>query len=141
MGGFFSLISQAIMWNAAAAVLIGYLYPRLRLERMLPSSVRASRWEQRCCGVNNRSCLGGSWLRASETAGYEVESGDRRYATVSDFGRSGQTQLSQTRTVQQANASEAPPASRFVVFAGSGQRLGDGNESEPMKPQNAAGQP
>lgn len=134
--GFFSLMSQGIMWNCAAAVLIGYLYPRLRLERLLPGRVRANRWETRCCGgcCNNpicwcaTMCLSGTWLMAADTSGYEIESGDRRYATVSDFGRSGMTQLSNQRNSDQ-QASQPAPSTQFVAFAGSGNRLGDGGEA------------
>lgn len=138
--GFFSLMSQAIMWNAAAAVLIGYLYPKLRLERLLPSRTRMSRWEMRCCGSSNRACLGGYFIKSVDTAGYEAESGDRRYASVSDFGRSGQgTQLTRDRDAQNSTQ-QAAPASNFVVFAGSGNRLGD-SDSQPSLPPATAPRP
>jgi len=137
--GFFSLMSQDIMWNCAAAVLIGYLYPRLRLERVLPSRVRANRLETRCCGRccnanwltwrEHSFCLSGTWLMAADTSGYEIESGDRRYATVSDFGRSGTTtQLANQRNSEE-QASQAAPSTQFVPFGGGGNRLGDGGEA------------
>lgn len=128
---FFSLLSQSIAWNLLIAVGIGYAYPYLRLERFLPSRVRVNRWEQRWNCASNFSCLGGYWIKAVDTAAHEVEAGDRRYATLSDFGRSNQTQMSSS-----VSTSQAAPSSSLVLFAGSGQRLGDGNECEPMRPNS-----
>merc|ERR1719281_536520 len=92
------------MWEGAAALVIGYSYARLRPERILPSRVATNTIEQRCCGANGRSCLGAFWVRAADTAGYELESGDRRYATLSDFGRSGGQQLA-TRSEESRGSS------------------------------------
>lgn len=137
--GFFCMMSQAIMWNVAAALVIGYAYDRLRLERALPSRVATNSVEQRCCGANGRSCLGAFWVRAVDTAGYELESGDRRYATLSDFGRSGQQLAARSSATGDEGSSSASGgvAANFVAFAGSGNRLGDG-EAEPMRPADSS---
>jgi hypothetical protein len=139
--GFFCFLTQAIMWNLAAAVVIGYAYNHLRLEMALPSRVTIGGLEQRCCGANGRSCLGAYWIRAVDTAGYEVETGDRRYATLSDFGQS-QQMMNRGSSASAPSSSSAPsgsPTTSFVAFAGSGNRLGDGEaEAEAMRPSEAA---
>lgn len=132
--GFFCLLSQNIMWNVAAALVIGYFYDRLRPERCLPSRVWTSGVENRCCGQNGRSCLGASWIRAADTAGYELESGDRRYATLSDFGRSGQNQQLARRDDEQRGSSSSSSGGNFIAFAGSGNRLGEADTEVPLVP-------
>jgi len=129
------------MWNIAAALVIGYGYNRLRLERLLPTRVTANGLEQRCCGPNGRSCLGTYWVRAADTAGYELESGDRRYATLSDFGRSGQGQQLAARSSggEETSNPSSGVASNFQAFAGSGNRLGDGTVSSILASGNSAG--
>lgn len=131
--GFFSLLSMSVMWNLIAALAIGYGSTYLRLDKLLPSRVTVNKVEQRCCGAHTRSILGASWVRASDTNEFQLESGDRRYATLADFGRPGAsgTQL-QARTDAEAMGSAAN--GNFVAFAGSGQRLGDGGDAtEPAR--------
>jgi len=133
--GFFCLLSQAIVWNVGAALVIGYGYGYLRPERLLPSRVTLNGMEQRCCGPNGRSFLGTYWIRAQDTAGYELESGDRRYATLSDFGRSGQAQQLQTRGDDSGSSTQGGrPSGNFAVFAGSGNTLGDGSTEAAPTP-------
>lgn len=125
----FSLFSMAPMWDLIAALAAGYLYPLANLGRCLPRVTRINSCERRCCS-SPRVCFGGSWIFVTETQGYDVETGARRYANLGD--------LSNTTTGQGTTRSAAPPPSTnggtsggsvpssFRAFAGSGQRLGDG---------------
>lgn len=137
----FCLISgPSILWNFVAALAIGYGYPFARFDRLMPSKVRISRIEQRCCQGGRCNLLSTSWVPATSTAAYEVETGDRRYATLSDFGRTstGGSQLSvQGRNVQPDSSGGGGGGGNFTAFAGSGNRLGDGSNElvQPVQGQ------
>merc|ERR1712217_417012 len=123
---------MTILWNFVAALIIGYGYPYANFDRLLPSKGRVSRVEQRCCQGGRCNFLSSSWVPATSTAAYEVETGDRRYATLSDMGRTsaGGSQLSmQSREVQPSSSG----GGNFTAFAGSGNRLGDGT-GVPLAP-------
>jgi len=131
--GFFSFLSQSVMWNLVAAIAIGYGYNYLQLDKFLPSRVTVNKVEQRCCGARTRSILGGSWVRVSDTNGFQVASEDRRYATVADLGRVG-TSSTQLQDRTEAGSTGSATGNNFVMFTGSGQRLGDGNDvAEPVR--------
>lgn len=138
--GFFCLINKQIMWNFAAALAVGYGYSYMPIERLLPSRVQASAVERRCCCARWRRCFGALWVAAADTAGYETESGDRRYATLSDFGRSGAggQQLAPTgrETRPAPSTSGGGRSGAFTAFAGSGNRLGGEEEELPSRPLN-----
>lgn len=136
LGAFFCLMG-GFQWNIVVAVAMGYGYPYLRLERALPSRMWANSCEQRCCG-RGRSCLGAYWVRAADTAGYELESGDRRYATLSDFGRSNQAQQANrsSNTTSSSGQGGSTANANFIAFSGSGNRLGEG-EADSIVPQHS----
>merc|ERR1712187_431948 len=117
-----------VPWNIAAALAVGYGSLFVPFDRCLPSSVRANGIERRCGCLTRRPCLGAPWIMATNTAAFELESGDQRYATLRDFGRGGATQLAtQGRTVQPPSRSRN---NAFTTFSGSGNRLGDGEADE-----------
>lgn len=124
--GFFCLLSGlAIRWEFVAALVIGYSYSYARYDRLLPGRLRATRIEQRCrCAGGRCGFLGGAWVAL------EAEPGDRRYADLSDFGRTGQPAASS----DSGRAARSQGSSTFTVFAGSGNRLGDGGPVE-LQPQ------
>merc|ERR1712232_801539 len=65
--GIFCLLNQRMMWHLLTGVgvgYIGYFYPLLHLDRLLPSASCIATAEQRLCR-ERRSCLHGSWLPAS----------------------------------------------------------------------------
>lgn len=135
LAGFFFLLSGFnISYGTVAALLVGYSYNYLHLYRLVPSKVRAAKLEQTCCRGGRCSLLGGSWLAASDLAGYDVESGDRRYATIGDISRSGATQniASQPRSSPGAGGGNllggggggGGGGGNFQAFSGQGNRLG-----------------
>jgi len=134
LAGFFCLLSgMRVMWDFVAALIVGYSYLPLRLERFLPSRTWASKAERRCVGSGRCNCFRAAWVAAVDTPGYAAESTDRRYATLSDFGRSGggSQPLTQAREVQ--------PTGRFEAFGGAGNRLGDGTDTNvPLQPVQQA---
>lgn len=130
--GFFFLINgMKILWDFVAAIIVGYAYFPLRLERLLISRASAGRLEQRTCsclGGGRCTVLGASWVPAVSAAsdfgrgeGQGSEDRSSIYATLSDFGRSGQ-QMAE-RAVQ--------PGGPFAVFSGGGNRLGEGDAEAP----------
>jgi len=137
IAGFFCLMG-GFQWNIIVAVAMAYGYPYLRLERLLPSRTWANGCEHRCCGARGRSCLGAYWVRAVDTAGYELESGDRRYATLSDFGRSNQAQQANNSSSTTGTSGQASSSANanFIAFSGAGNRLGEG-EAESIVPQQS----
>jgi hypothetical protein len=117
LGAFFCLLGFRIDWSIVAALVVGYGYPFIQLERLLPSRDRAGRWETRLCGSAPRSCIGGAWVYAGDTNGSYRPS----YTPFADLGRAtGADSL----VAQARNA-------RFEAFAGTGNRLGDGNDTGP----------
>mmetsp|Transcript_69438 Transcript_69438/g.166465 ORF Transcript_69438/g.166465 Transcript_69438/m.166465 type:complete len:370 (+) Transcript_69438:48-1157(+) len=118
-------------FDLLCGVTIGYLYPRLNIERILPSRARIAALERRCCG-ERRSLLGASWIMACDTSGFEVERGLQPYSAVSDFGRVSAQGREMTRVSNSARAD------RFEAFAGSGNRLGDGNPEPPIVEDGAS---
>merc|ERR1719414_37445 len=118
---FFCLLSgMRIMWNLVAALAIGYAYAFLHFDRLMPSRRWIDSLEGRCC----RGCagvIGGPWVPPAGTSAFGASSG--RYA---DPGNSSRLSL-QGRTVQPAAGSSA-----FTAFAGSGNRLGDGSDGQPL---------
>jgi hypothetical protein len=141
LAGFFCLVNGQIMWDFVAALIVSYAYPYLPIERLLPSRVRAHSFERRFPGCSTgrpRQCLGASWVTATATPGFEAESGDRRYATLSDFGRSGGGSQTASRNPQpdaEPNRSGGGSGGNFEVFAGSGNRLGDGGTESLIQEQ------
>lgn len=122
LAAFFCLLSgMRALWDIFAAVAVGYAYPYLPIERMLPSRTCVSRLEQRLCS-GSRGCLGGQWECCA--AGAEYDATDRRYATLRDFGRP-QTTSQQPQSAAQGGGGGG---SQFTAFSGSGNRLGDGGE-------------
>lgn len=124
--GFFSLMSFSIAWPFVAACAVGYGWPYIPVDRMLPSKTRVSSTEQRCLsGGPARHYLGAPWIRASDTNGFDLESGARSFATVSDLGRTQGGSAARPPPPREASSGSGGGAS-FVAFAGSGCRLGDG---------------
>lgn len=135
----FSLFSMSPLWDLIAALAAGYLYPLVRLGRCLPRVTRVNSIERRCCSAP-RVCFGGSWVFATETQGYDVETGARRYANLGDLGSTtGQQDMTRSGTRQPPGNARTSSSSNFTAFAGSGQRLGDGGDS--MTQPLAATQP
>eukprot|EP00747_Dinoflagellata_sp_TGD_P111717 gnl/TRDRNA2_/TRDRNA2_171286_c0_seq3.p1 gnl/TRDRNA2_/TRDRNA2_171286_c0~~gnl/TRDRNA2_/TRDRNA2_171286_c0_seq3.p1 ORF type:complete len:372 (-),score=64.28 gnl/TRDRNA2_/TRDRNA2_171286_c0_seq3:199-1221(-) len=122
---FFSLMSMRILWEVVAATIVGYMYSRMRIERFLPSKSRTNRLEQRMC-TEHRLCLGGTWITAMNTPGFDLEVGDRRYATLSDFGRAGAGDRELSSNPREGSSSSTQ---NFTAFSGHGNRLGDGSEA------------
>lgn len=134
--GFFSLMSLSIAWPFVAACLVGYSWPYIPIERLLPSKTRVSNLEQRCfSGGPPRQYLGTPWLRASDTAGFDLESGARSFATVSDLSRTTGESLTRQR---EPSSSAGGGGHSFVAFAGSGCRLGDSATPSGPHPANPA---
>jgi len=127
--GFFCLMSMSLQWNLVVALALGYAYPILRLDRCMPRRTRVNGLERRCCSSGRCGFAGGSWIAATATAAYEVETGDRRYAGLTDFA--GGYQNSSQQQQETAPASSTP--SNFTAFAGSGNRLGEANSGIPLQ--------
>merc|ERR1740123_40492 len=144
---FFSLLNGfQIMWNLIAALVIGYTYHIAKYERFLPSKVRLARLEARCCRGGAISCLSAAWVPATNTPGFEVESGTRRYATLGDFASSGTgsqltSQNNQNTTQPSSSGGGGGGGGNFTAFAGSGNRLGDGSEAPPVSTPTPAPAP
>mmetsp|Transcript_10800 Transcript_10800/g.24424 ORF Transcript_10800/g.24424 Transcript_10800/m.24424 type:complete len:373 (+) Transcript_10800:56-1174(+) len=130
MAAVFFLLSGR--FDIVCGVFLGYAYPYLRIERLLPSRAKIASCERRCC-PERRRILGASWVYACDTSGYEVESNLRPYAAVSDFGRVGGSMAAQGREMTTVSSSpNRGSGGRFECFAGSGNRLGDGNPEPPL---------
>eukprot|EP00443_Scrippsiella_acuminata_P073245 CAMPEP_0115564522 /NCGR_PEP_ID=MMETSP0271-20121206/102597_1 /TAXON_ID=71861 /ORGANISM="Scrippsiella trochoidea, Strain CCMP3099" /LENGTH=205 /DNA_ID=CAMNT_0002998771 /DNA_START=201 /DNA_END=815 /DNA_ORIENTATION=+ len=95
--GIFSLINGfRIMWDFVAALIVGYGYAYAALT---------------------------AWVPATTTPGYGADAGDRRYATLSDFGRtSGQQLTAQGRNTDQGrqsgSGSSGSGGGGFQAFSG-----------------------
>mmetsp|Transcript_1583 Transcript_1583/g.2778 ORF Transcript_1583/g.2778 Transcript_1583/m.2778 type:complete len:380 (-) Transcript_1583:57-1196(-) len=125
-------------FDIVCGVALGYAYPYLRIERFLPSRAKIASCERRCC-PERRRILGAMWVYACDTSGYEVESGLRPYAAVSDFGRVGGSMAAQGREMSTvSSSSNRGGGGRFECFAGSGTRLGDGNPEPPLVQESTA---
>eukprot|EP00931_Biecheleriopsis_adriatica_P077669 TRINITY_DN51189_c0_g1_i1.p1 TRINITY_DN51189_c0_g1~~TRINITY_DN51189_c0_g1_i1.p1 ORF type:complete len:334 (-),score=55.72 TRINITY_DN51189_c0_g1_i1:41-1042(-) len=122
---FFMLINgMRIQWNLIAALVVGYGYVKLGLQRFLPSRTKADRMEQRFCRGGRCGLLGASWVTAASTSAFDVDSQvDRRYANLSDFGGG--------RSGGQTASSNRGGSSNFTAFAGSGNRLGESTDPAP----------
>jgi len=126
---FFSLLNgMRPMWNFMAALVIGYTYHIVRYERFLPSKVRVATLEARCCRGCRCGILGAGWIPTTNTPGFEVESGSRRFVTHGDFAGSGSQLASQNNTQPPSGGGDG---GNFTAFAGCGNRLGDGSEAPP----------
>lgn len=122
LGGFFCLLNMNINWGIASALAVGYAAPYIRVERLLPTRNRAGSLETRCLGEGRRRCIGGHWVLAADATAGAVDGGYRAY---SDTGRSA------SGTSQSGSAGGLM---RFVAFAGSGNRLGDGSDRPRQSP-------
>ncbi|CAE7817733.1 mcb [Symbiodinium sp. CCMP2456] len=134
--GLFMLLNGKIMWNFLVALAIGYGYPKLRLERLLPSKTRVDRLEQKCCRGGRCQLLGTSWIPAATTSSYDLDVQiDRRYRNFSDFGN--------TDATNSTTATSGAAGGQFVAFGGSGNRLGEApaTEMEARPATEPSGQP
>lgn len=139
--GIFSLMRFSIAWPFVAACVVGYGWPYIPIERLLPSKTRVSNLEQRCfSGGPPRQYLGTPWIRASDTAGFDLESGARSFATVSDLGRTGSQSLARPQESSSSGGGEGGGHS-FVAFGGSGCRLGDSVTPSASSGPHAANAP
>mmetsp|Transcript_134749 Transcript_134749/g.430562 ORF Transcript_134749/g.430562 Transcript_134749/m.430562 type:complete len:344 (+) Transcript_134749:62-1093(+) len=113
------------LWDMIAAVMVGYAYMYFTLERFMPSPSRAAKLERiGCCRQGRFSLLGAPWVAATSTPGFGDDPADRRYATLSDFGRtSGQQLTTQGGGGRSAGGGGGP----FQAFSGAGITLGDGS--------------
>eukprot|EP00933_Yihiella_yeosuensis_P064658 TRINITY_DN68113_c0_g1_i1.p1 TRINITY_DN68113_c0_g1~~TRINITY_DN68113_c0_g1_i1.p1 ORF type:complete len:382 (-),score=42.92 TRINITY_DN68113_c0_g1_i1:70-1215(-) len=132
--GFFCLLNgMRIMWSLVAGLVVGYAYTKLGVERLLPSRVRADRIEQRFCRGGRCGLLGAAWIPASSTNQFDVDSGDRRYANLSDFGHTGRSQGNSGQNRESSSSGWGfPTSTSFQAFAGSGNRLGESDELVPV---------
>mmetsp|Transcript_58866 Transcript_58866/g.137065 ORF Transcript_58866/g.137065 Transcript_58866/m.137065 type:complete len:317 (+) Transcript_58866:60-1010(+) len=82
-----SALSRRVLWDVAAALVVGYVHASLQLESLLPSPTCAASLERRClCGML-RSTMSrlGSWV-VNGARGYEdLEGASHRYATLSEM--------------------------------------------------------
>mmetsp|Transcript_81793 Transcript_81793/g.254268 ORF Transcript_81793/g.254268 Transcript_81793/m.254268 type:complete len:336 (+) Transcript_81793:58-1065(+) len=131
---FFCLLSgMKILWDFVAALAIGYSYQYLPFERLLPSRVRVSQLEARCCHGGQCSLLGASWIPASSTPGFELESGGRRFITLGDMPSGAQMPV--RGGDGQSTSSGGGGGGHFTAFSGGGNRLGDGSDvPHPVAP-------
>mmetsp|Transcript_99514 Transcript_99514/g.276955 ORF Transcript_99514/g.276955 Transcript_99514/m.276955 type:complete len:307 (-) Transcript_99514:138-1058(-) len=113
---FFSLLNMQVLWNLMAALAVGYAYPYLHLECLLPASSRVNSCERGCLR-DRRSFLGGTWILATDATGPAG-------AQVSDLG----TGL-QNRAMAGSQAGGGG-GTNFELFAGQGNRLGEGGGQE-----------
>lgn len=117
---FFSLLNgMSIQWSILCAVAVGYAYPKLRLERFLPSRTKADRLEQRCCANGRCGCLErltkASWVPASDTSDFGADSGRG----------GGWWGGSLEDSASPAPSSGGGRGGSFTAFAGAGNRLGE----------------
>lgn len=90
------MLSGGFLWDVIAALLVGYLYTALRLERFLIPVSTAVTLERNClCSCIRRVvCHEGNWVPASGARGYEdieiVSRRNPRYATLSDLRATAQ---------------------------------------------------
>lgn len=130
----FSLFSMSPMWDLIAALAVGYLYIFVNLGRCLPRVTRINSCERRCCS-SPRLCFGGSWIFITETQGYDVETGARRYANLSDVNstsRGAGSTRGSTPQPSSSNSGGSSVSNAFRAFSGSGQRLGEADQ--PLAP-------
>lgn len=104
---FFSLMSGRIMFDFVAAIGVGYMYERLKIDRLVVGQWWVSALDRR---INGEGLLGGTWVPlggAPAPGEAEIESGGGGsvYSSGSRAGRAAQPS--------------------FHVFSGSGQRLGE----------------
>mmetsp|Transcript_36890 Transcript_36890/g.66683 ORF Transcript_36890/g.66683 Transcript_36890/m.66683 type:complete len:336 (+) Transcript_36890:106-1113(+) len=129
---FFCLLNGvSLMIPFLAALAVGYSYSYLRFDRFMPSRVTADRLEQKLCRGGRCTLFGAYWVSAVSTAAFDVDSGDRRYATLRDFGRSGAQSSVASRNTEPASSSGGGVSSAFAVFGGAGNRLGDSDAPVP----------
>jgi len=115
--GFFCLLNQGLMWNFIAGISVAYaayLRPSLLIDRLLPSTVQLGRIEQ-CLCRQRQSWLGGAWLPAS-ARGYTATQTQSRHAPAATTWGLPRSWTSCAR-------------SKFAVFSGAGNRLGESNDS------------
>lgn len=111
---FFSLLSMRPLFDLIAALAVGYAYPYLYIESMLPSDSRVNAVENKF-GCAGRSILGGSWVSASEAQMPDEERPRLPYGNLPDLGTGG----TPSSEVQLART-----GANFVAFSGDGHRLG-----------------
>eukprot|EP00930_Biecheleria_cincta_P040004 TRINITY_DN27447_c0_g1_i2.p1 TRINITY_DN27447_c0_g1~~TRINITY_DN27447_c0_g1_i2.p1 ORF type:complete len:304 (-),score=34.00 TRINITY_DN27447_c0_g1_i2:196-1074(-) len=113
----FVLLNGPAALHDIAALAVGYLQGPAKLDSLLPSSGLLQKWESAGCRLLfGRSFFGGRWIRVNEAAGGtglgESQSGLPSYHVI---GRGhGQHQ----------DPSRAATGTQFVMFQGSGRRLG-----------------
>jgi len=117
---FFWLLSMRTLFDLIAALAIGYAYPYLCVESMLPSDATVIALENKF-GCACRSLLGGSWVSASEAHMPDEERARPPHGNLPDLG-TGHTPSSEVR-LPQTGAS-------FVAFSGNGHRLGSAQNDD-----------
>eukprot|EP00929_Paragymnodinium_shiwhaense_P007380 TRINITY_DN111278_c0_g1_i1.p1 TRINITY_DN111278_c0_g1~~TRINITY_DN111278_c0_g1_i1.p1 ORF type:complete len:302 (-),score=28.58 TRINITY_DN111278_c0_g1_i1:35-940(-) len=119
----FGLMSGPMVLQDVAALILGFVYQRLRLDALLPTDETLRGWELRRargpCGLGalfGRRFFGGRWVSIHEAGdgGWGTELGVRGNAMPAHRG------YGYTVVGQQQNQGQTP----FPVFTGSGQRLG-----------------
>jgi len=130
----FCLLSGVrILWNFAAALVIGYSYGIMRYERLLPPRARVGRLEDRCCARGGCALLGAPWVPAADASGYPADAAGRGY---SDAG--GAQLAARGRAVQPSGGGSSGRAAAFEAFSGSGNRLGEASDlAQPLAPAQA----
>jgi len=117
--GIFVLMSGPAALQDVAGLIVGLLHDRpLHLRSALPSEATIARWESGSRCLFGRWLFGGRWITAREALG-----GGPLLPGAGGVGpeRGGYTVLGR----QQARQA-APAATEFRMFAGRGQRLGNG---------------
>merc|ERR1712129_395756 len=132
--GIFSLLNGLVLWNLFAAVAFSYAqarFPALNVERFLPSTSRVDGLEKRAC-FHLHGFLGGMWISASGASGSFQQVGDNRSDPAAQVW--GQP-------MQATSMFGGGGSSKFTVFSGQGNRLGDGESDATASSQAASGTP
>lgn len=132
--GIFSLFNGQVLWNLFAAVAFSYAqarFPALNAERFLPSTSRVDGLEKRAC-FHLPGFLGGMWISASGASGSFQQVGDNRSTPAAQVW--GQP-------MQATSMFGGGGSSKFTVFSGQGNRLGDGESDATASSQAASGTP
>eukprot|EP00747_Dinoflagellata_sp_TGD_P199056 gnl/TRDRNA2_/TRDRNA2_72213_c0_seq1.p1 gnl/TRDRNA2_/TRDRNA2_72213_c0~~gnl/TRDRNA2_/TRDRNA2_72213_c0_seq1.p1 ORF type:complete len:362 (-),score=55.96 gnl/TRDRNA2_/TRDRNA2_72213_c0_seq1:34-990(-) len=117
---FFSLLNGMVMWSMFAAIGLGYLgfkYPSLHVDLLLPSLARRDAAERKCCGGRS-SMLQGQWVPAPGSA--------------PNCGSAAGRPLPSVMGLPSGSGAAAGPS--FTVFSGQGNRLGSSEDYEAALP-------